>query len=421
MSARFTLEQHTAELTVQRPGYTCVAYGGTRYGESTYRHAACRKTFKSSRDRVLKTRFCPVCETQPSKTGVPPKDKAQRQQELNELFGDGAYTLLTYTTTTEPAKFRHACGRTKMVQRAETLLRGQARCDCKLSKVFGRTKNGYNEELKQLGSGFVCTVYNGLGNTVNTYRHQRCGKKFERSFNSMRLTKHCPHCLAKDEAQRALALRSDYAQRIAEKFQGAWITLDPVDKWGDYEIRCRHSCGTEQMKSLDTMLRSRDPLCDGCKAGKTYNRKRTVRVGGVDFRLTGYEPQAVKILARQHGARSIACGREVPRFDYTFQGKRSRYFPDFYVRKDNRIVEVKGLATAGLLPDGAHPFGKDLWKRLIAKARAVQNAGYDFELMLLQGSDVIKLPDGWQQMSVAAMRRFVNGHSTKVCMTGDCE
>jgi len=58
--------------------------------------------------------------------------------------------------------------------------------------------------------------------------------------------------------------------------------------------------------------------------------------------------------------------------EFWYDNKKHRYYPDFYVPKDNLIIEVKSGYT----------LNKNR-KRNDMKFESVKNAGYNFKLMII--------------------------------------
>jgi len=61
--------------------------------------------------------------------------------------------------------------------------------------------------------------------------------------------------------------------------------------------------------------------------------------------------------------------KDMPEIRYMFEGKEHRYYPDFYIPSENKIIEVKSEYT--LQAD---------WEQNQAKFKATRNLGFDFNL-----------------------------------------
>lgn len=156
---------------------------------------------------------------------------------------------------------------------------------------------------------------------------------------------------------------------------------------------CYRCLSEERSEKALARIRARKPR------GK-YKLKQVV-ISGRTFECQGYEEQAIRwLLANVKGLKvgDISVDREggVPRFRYAMGRGRSRnYFPDLFVAKLNTVYEVKSMYTLGLMSNR-----KRWWPMNQAKARSVVEAGYKFEMLLMQqdGSRIDSLPAAWATM-----------------------
>jgi len=94
-------------------------------------------------------------------------------------------------------------------------------------------------------------------------------------------------------------------------------------------------------------------------------------------RIQGYEPQALDILLESFPESDIIIGvaninNEIGKIAYTQNEKEHRYYPDFYIKSTNTIIEVKSQWTF------------DKWKeKNLAKQQACIEQGFNFEFMVL--------------------------------------
>lgn len=88
--------------------------------------------------------------------------------------------------------------------------------------------------------------------------------------------------------------------------------------------------------------------------------------------LQGYENKALDELLKSYDELDIVMIKaNVPMFWYTFNDKNKKYYPDFYIPKDNLIIEVKSFWT----------YNKELEKNILKEASVI-NQGYNFRLMI---------------------------------------
>lgn len=164
-----------------------------------------------------------------------------------------------------------------------------------------------------------------------------------------------------------------------------------------HRFRC-NVCDNSWKALLNNVLRGTGcPRCgkkDAHKNLRNTGKLKTVVVGGVQFKVQGYEPQAIEWIVRNTKikAEDILVDRsgQVPTIVYKI-GRRTRsYFPDMFVPKRNIIVEVKSTYTLGL------DTGRD-WRKNQAKAKAVIAEGYKFVMMVMdaKGGRMFKMPSDW--------------------------
>ena len=347
------------------------------------------------------------------KTGLPPKTKEQRQQDLNDKYGAKEYKLLEYRGTTLPAKVKHKCGATFEVTRFETLLRGNSKCACQHQRKFYKIERTFDDHVKEIkvkhGNKFVLIKFMGIGDSINIYKHTTCGKTFERSYNSFMHSKHCPHCAGTFGQNLNSITFKEVKARIKNKFDGQFKLVGEYTKMNSPAL-FKHSCGQLFYKKPSEFLRWNTPVCEGCSSGNMIARITEITINNKKFKVQGFEPLALHTLVKRYGEKAITSGlKEVRRFRFRFKRKDCSYIPDFIIERAKLVVEVKSLATLGLVPDRYLFFGEDLFERNCAKAKAVIKAGYEFQLWLYSSSRKrIKLPKSWYTLSKSALAERLN-------------
>jgi len=112
---------------------------------------------------------------------------------------------------------------------------------------------------------------------------------------------------------------------------------------------------------------------------RSYKHK-PYTLGDKEIRVQGYEPLALDYILAYHNVTSqdIECGAgsRIPNISYMYKGKSCVYFPDMYIPKFNRLVEVKSQYTWDKAKD-----------RTRAKALACIAQGFEFTLLVMN-------PDG---------------------------
>lgn len=68
---------------------------------------------------------------------------------------------------------------------------------------------------------------------------------------------------------------------------------------------------------------------------------------GKTLRVQGYEPQALDLLFKSYDENDVSVSKsEMPEFWYVdVSGKNRRYFPDIFIKSENRFIEVKSTWT----------------------------------------------------------------------------
>lgn len=121
-------------------------------------------------------------------------------------------------------------------------------------------------------------------------------------------------------------------------------------------------------------------------------------LGNRTILVQGYEPQALDYLQTIGiPADDIRCEAEFGdrlNIRYRYRGKTRQYLPDIYVVSKRLIVEVKSVATLGLLNNKQRG-----WSMTCAKAIECHKRGYRFMLLLMdkQGRR-LTLPKNWAYM-----------------------
>jgi hypothetical protein len=87
------------------------------------------------------------------------------------------------------------------------------------------------------------------------------------------------------------------------------------------------------------------------------------------IRIQGYENLALDELVKRYSEEDILTDRnDMPKIMYEFKGKTLRYYPDIYIKSENKIIEVKSTYT----------YKVTLIKNMI-KSLSTRKLKYDFE------------------------------------------
>ena len=130
------------------------------------------------------------------------------------------------------------------------------------------------------------------------------------------------------------------------------------------------------------------------KNGQKWAKVKTVIKNGVELRLQGFEPQALDWILSRFPKLKVSdfifdSSGQTPRIKYNVGRRTHTYFPDMYLPKQNRIIEVKSDYTLGL-NTGKH------WRKNQEKAIACLEQGYKFTMLVMTaGGKRIRLPTKW--------------------------
>lgn len=132
-----------------------------------------------------------------------------------------------------------------------------------------------------------------------------------------------------------------------------------------YEIKQRNlkKYGVSHPMQLPEIAEKQQKSC--------YHNKEYLWKTGETSILQGNEPQVLLELETQGFTYNeiLTDKKDMPEIYYTLNNKRHRYFPDFYIPKENLIIEVKSQWTLELHKDKNQ-----------AKFQAVKKAGFNFRL-----------------------------------------
>lgn len=152
-------------------------------------------------------------------------------------------------------------------------------------------------------------------------------------------------------------------------------------------------------------------LCNICARESSINNKafsnwKRYKLGHKFIQVQGFEHTALDYIQskgiKSHEIRVHGSGN-VPTISY---GQR-KYFPDFYLPKMNRVIEVKSMFTSGLwgkVGDVITDMQIDQFEMLCEKRKATISAGYSFKLLIFDSKKLIKLPKYWWRYSIEELR-----------------
>lgn len=161
------------------------------------------------------------------------------------------------------------------------------------------------------------------------------------------------------------------------------IVSTTLERYGD----------TCALRNADVMAKSKQTIMDRYgvdnvmhsnvvrrkQLSSAFSVKDWTSPNGRIFRGQGYEIPAIQILIDSGIEENDIMTEEdlmnagvMPEFKYEYDGKLRRYYPDIFIKSQNKFVEVKSMWTFELHRD-----------QVIAKAECVAGDGYGMEIMIL--------------------------------------
>lgn len=131
-------------------------------------------------------------------------------------------------------------------------------------------------------------------------------------------------------------------------------------------------------------------------------KRKEYKLGRRVIEVQGYEPQALDYMKAAGVKAANICTvyeKSVPAIRYNKgKGRGCVYFPDFYLKHSNTIVEVKSTYTIATSPKQ--------WKLNKRKFKAVTEEGYRFVLLVMEsnGSRVL-LPNNWMDLTYKQIKK----------------
>jgi hypothetical protein len=274
---------------------------------------------------------------------------------------------------------------------------------CKKTTIEAKETQDFGEEVKHLGHTIVAVT----GGKFVRYRCGNCDRENTSTKANLRragTTRFCNHC--QNEPRR---LTYDELCRIVEAHGMQLLSSADEYRNNKQKLRVRCVCGNDQHEATLADVRDGKHCRGSCRARK-YEETCMERYGvrnvsqhpeifekiqeasskpfifpsGRRVTVHGWEPLALKVILETFSEDDICVSatRGVPQFKYTLEGVDHVYFPDFYLRSVDTVVEVKTLYT----------FDRDCYLNLI-KFNAVTRAGYGLKIMVYDAQAVLRVFD----------------------------
>lgn len=223
-----------------------------------------------------------------------------------------------------------------------------------------------------------------------------CDNKWE-SRSGRVVYRGCPTCSSARIGSNSRKTPAEFKKQMKEVNPEITVVTPYVSAFT--HITARHTCGHEWQVTPANLQKGR-----GCPACKNSLKLSTV----LGEYVRGYEPQAIELIVKS----KLAKARDlqvtaIPYVKYRFKGGWHRYHPDILIKRQNRVVEVKSVATLGIKHNGT--FFKGNAQSLFAKTKAKRLGciaeGFKFSLLLMNEDGTrIALPRDWHKLTLLQLR-----------------
>lgn len=335
---------------------------------------------------------------------------SEYRRKLGQIT-DSIIPLENYVLSRIPIK--HKCTKCKHVWKPipNNLLKGSGCPRCCGQVIYEedharvvKLKHKYVEYIQGFTSGW----------TKATYKCHRHNLTFQMCPNKIvNVQDACVECRSERSRKVQARTTDEYKQELRRRYKGK---IECVGRYVTTHTKIKHwcnSCKTHFVSAPSSVLEKRIGRT-GCK---NCNRKKVkvVRIKGKTFCVRGFEPQAISWILNSTGVKPsdiITERHEIPVIQYEYKGSHLHY-PDIYIPKLNRLVEVKSSTTFGLTKSQIRKSRSEIFYSLCEKVRSAKRQGFSYLVLLMdQNGDRISLPKNWFDMKFRDfMQTFLGSHS----------
>lgn len=233
------------------------------------------------------------------------------------------------------------------------------------------------ETIVAEGGGSILDTYERYNQRMRVRFRCSCGSEATKRFEMLHQYRlpYCEPCSLKKATDRSKAtIMEKYgvdnpgqAESVKKKIKDTWstkygghpkINKDVQEKW---IATCLEKYGGHHNQNKDVQIKSE---------ATSYHYKTYMMPSGNLVKYQGYENLALDELVQLYEEEDICIGRTtIPSIDYQIDNKKHVYFPDFYIKSENKIIEVKSEWTVQLKRGNVEE-----------KALATVKAGYRYEI-----------------------------------------
>ena len=241
------------------------------------------------------------------------------------------------------------------------------------------------EQILQEGGAQVKEKYSNYNQRLRVTFHCQCGVETTKRFEMLHVHRlpYCEGCSLKKKEQRKQAsnlakygvtntaathaVKEKIDQLFHDKYGGhPKQTKEVQEKW---KATCLEKYGGHPNQNKEVQIKSE---------ASSFAYKDYTMPSGTIVKYQGYEHLALDELVKLYKEEDISSGRSaIPSIVYHVDEKKHVYFPDFFIRSENKIIEVKSEWTIQLKRGNIEE-----------KAQATVKSGYAYEIWVYNDKKV---------------------------------
>ena len=236
---------------------------------------------------------------------------------------------------------------------------------------------GLLEEILAEGGAIALEVYPKYNQRLRIKFRCSCGVETSKKFEMLNVHRipYCEKCSIvkiNEKIKKSCMDKYGYANpgqipEIKKKINDSYIK-----NWGIHPLKtqeiilkraetCLEKYGGHPNQNIEVQARAE---------ANSYHHKDYMMPYGDIVKIQGYENLALDELVQCYEQEDIVIGRgKVPTIPYMVDTKKHIYFPDFYIKSENKIIEVKSVWTLTIERGNVEE-----------KAQATVKAGYKYEI-----------------------------------------
>lgn len=307
----------------------------------------------------------------------------------------------TYKKNTDILKFICKCKVENEMSFKKYLV--QLCCDkCHSKTLTRRFKYTYQEVLKTFQDNNCQLISTEYKNQITNLDYIcECKNEAKITFKMFLQGQRCPKCALQKRKETNLERYGNEVSMNSEQLKDVWVEKikNRTDEEKE-EIQNKRKETTLEKYGVEHTLQSKEIRDKGKETNlerygfeyacqnpeisekiSKHSTKKYILPSGKETNIQGYENFALDILLKEFTEDEILNSRtEMPVIRYQHKNVNRRYFPDIYIPKVNKIIEVKSTWT----------YKRDLVKNII-KAIYTRKLGYDYEIWLFDKTQLINV------------------------------